>query len=119
MPHSENTSEIVPLDSHEESSYFCLLLMIDGNSTDFNYFYSIESVLKQEYSSYRLVIIANGSPDSTIKVIKRHILKIPSFQSKRVHFYSSKWSLPVGQVLYFGVRKFCQPGEVLLVMDAG
>jgi cellulose synthase/poly-beta-1,6-N-acetylglucosamine synthase-like glycosyltransferase len=104
--------------SHYETTSFCILLLI-RNQKRFDFFYSLQSVLKQNYENYRLIILDNASDDLTPKFMRRHILDLVNRKKKRVYLFGSKDSRSKGEAIFFGARKFCQVGEVLIVMEAG
>ena len=115
---SADPSEDKSLVGREDTS-FCLLLLTEDNADDHSYLYSLESILRQKYSSYRLVILDNASVDKTASLTKRRLSDLQAPEKSRVRLYTSKQKLPLAHILYFGIKRFCQPEEVVLAMEAG
>ena len=102
-----------------EETFFCVLLLTHNNEVGYSFFYSVESVLKQKYSSFRLAVLDNASKDWTARALRRHLMRLEAGERKKVYLHSVREELAEGELIYFGGRHFCQPGEVMIIMEAG
>lgn len=74
---------------------------------------------KQEYSSYRLVIVDNASKDNTLRAATRHLNFLGERVGPKIRIYGEHEAREKSETLYFATRMFCQKDEVLIFMSGG
>jgi hypothetical protein len=63
---------------------------MENNDNNLSHLYSVESIIMQDYSQFRLFIIDNNSIDLTAKSMKYHLSKISEENKKKIKLYKSK-----------------------------
>lgn len=62
----------------------CVISIAKNNAKDYQYEYNLQSILNQNYSNYKMIIIDQGSTDGTKDLIKKFMRdhqKLPSSYS--------------------------------------
>jgi len=70
---------------------------------------AINSVIKQTYSKWELIILDDGSYDNTVKIIKQ-------FKDKRIFFYKNKKNLGLGKSRIKATKYL--KGKLISILDA-
>jgi cellulose synthase/poly-beta-1,6-N-acetylglucosamine synthase-like glycosyltransferase len=59
----------------------CVISIAKNNAKDYQYEYNLQSILNQNYSNYKIIVIDRGSTDGTGELIKKFMRehnKLPS-----------------------------------------
>jgi len=70
---------------------------------------SIESILRQNYNNYELIIIDDGSNDNTENVVKE-------FSDSRIKYFKLATNMGVSNARNFGIEK--ATGEYIMFIDS-
>lgn len=95
----------------------CIISPGVNNEPYERYLWHIESVLQQNYSNYRLIIIDDTSIDKTVQLISKH-LKWRNVSQEKVTLIRNKQSQKTLANIFYVTHKFCDFGEVQMVLDS-
>jgi glycosyltransferase involved in cell wall biosynthesis len=87
-----------------------------NNVHDHRYLWNIESILQQEYSNIKVVIVDDASSDGTSNKIAKHLLWRKANPDKYI-LIKSKVRNKSLYSFYYGAHKFCGLGEIIYTID--
>ena len=94
----------------------CVVVPSYKNQAYDRYLWNLESIIQQNYTNYRVVIIDDKSSDKTTELIARHLRWRNITKDKVTLIRSNKNWKPMGTIFY-GSQKICQFGEIQYVVD--
>ncbi len=59
--------------SYSKELHACVIVPSFKNNADFRYAWNIESIMQQEYSNFRVIIVDDASPDKTGEVLAKYL----------------------------------------------
>ena len=86
------------------------------NTPDYRYAWHIESLLQQDYSNYRVVIIDDFSPDMTFKYIARY-LKWRGVPRDKFILLRNNVHRTAVENIYYTVHKYCDYNQISYIID--
>ena len=94
----------------------CIIMPSYKNVDHDRYLWSIESILQQNYTNYRVVIIDDQSPDGTLSHIVQHLRWRGTKRDRVILLNGTKNQGAMANIAY-GTHKYCNFGEVHLMID--
>lgn len=87
-----------------------------NNNKDYRYAWHIESLLQQEYSNYRVVIIDDASPDGTSDKIAKYLNWRKVSQDKFI-LLRNKVRRTALENIYYTTHKYCDFNQMAFIVD--
>jgi cellulose synthase/poly-beta-1,6-N-acetylglucosamine synthase-like glycosyltransferase len=87
-----------------------------NNEADARYLWNIESILQQDYKNYRAIIVVDLSEDNTVNLLIEY-LKWRNVPKEKFILVSSQRRNTALPILYYGIHKYCNPGEIVYMVD--
>jgi hypothetical protein len=104
------------VDDYKKELPACIVVPTYNNEVDYRYGWHLESILQQEYSNYKMVIIDDMSKDRTSKLIARH-LKWRNFPKDKVVLLRNKIHRTALENIYYAVHKYCDYNQIFYILD--
>lgn len=80
------------------------------------YLWTVESVIQQNYTNFRMIILDDASPDKTYLKVAEHLRWRKASQSQFIVVRSNVNHKPMGNIFY-GTDKYCNLSEIQFVVD--
>ena len=106
--------------SKYEEKPFCVVIPTYNNAEDERFQRNIDSLLTQEYSNYRVLVIDDASPDSTGEILRGYLSGNPVYQNmldNRVQIQINKERKMALPNILDAAKNFCKPEELFMVLD--
>lgn len=86
------------------------------NDVDFRYLWHLESIMQQDYSNYRMIIIDDASDDNTSFKIAHH-LKWRNFDKEKAILIRTNQHHTALENIYYAVHKYCDYNQIFFTVD--
>lgn len=87
----------------------CVIIPSYQNEDLDRYLWNIESVLQQEYTNYRVVILDDSSKDKTTELLAQH-LRWRNVSKDKVVLIKTKKNMKSITNIFYGTHKYCNMG---------
>ena len=94
----------------------CVVIPSYNNVDHDRFMWNIESILQQDYTNYRIVVVDDASSDNTSQALGKHLKWRNISQDKVILVKSTQNLKPMGSIFY-GSQKYCKLGEIQYVVD--
>ena len=94
----------------------CIIVPTYNNIQELRYIWSIESLLQQEYTNYRAIIIDDNSKDNTVNATGLYLKWRGADPSKFILIEGKKRRTALENI-YYGVHKYCDYGQIFMIYD--
>lgn len=94
---------------------FCLVVPTMNNGQDFRYEYNLQSLINQNYTNFKIVIIDDASRDSNFELIRAFVDEHPIPQT--IHLIKNSERLSTLHNIYTAATQYCHPHDILALID--
>ena len=95
----------------------CIIAPGLNNEPQQRYLWNLESVLQQNYTNFRLIIVDDVSTDKTVDKLAKHLKWRNVSQDKVILIKNKKSQKALGNIFY-ATHKYCDFGEVQVLLDS-
>ncbi len=94
----------------------CIIVPTYNNEQGQRYRQNIESIIKQQYKNYKVIIIDDSSLDQTPQLIKQ-IIKYHKLSPKQYIVIQNKIQKKALQNIKHAASSYCDPKDIMIIID--
>lgn len=95
---------------------FCIFTTSYNNARNRLYLRNLDSIFQQEYQNYHIVYGSDASTDGTAVYVQAY-MEVNEIPKDKYTIIQNKKNQGGGANLYMAAHEYCQPGEVMLLID--
>ncbi len=94
----------------------CIVCPSYRNVPDYRYAWNIESIMQQDYSNFRVIVIDDASPDKTGEVLSKY-LRWRNFPRDKIVLLRNRAQRTSIENVYYAVHKYCDFNQIFYTVD--
>lgn len=99
-----------------EEIHTCIMVPSYNNEPNFRYIWSLESLLQQEYSNYRVIIVDDASTDKTASLVAKYLKWRHADKNKFILVQKQEHSSALENI-YYAAHKYCDYNQIFMIVD--
>ena len=86
-----------------------------NNVQNFRYEFNLRSILNQNYTNFKVVVVDDASPDHNFEIITQ-FLKENTVNKEVILMKNKEWESTLPNI-YKGITTHCKPNDIVLLVD--